>query len=164
MLTRLPQRNFHSFFSKMPSKVAQTYNKFCTRWLSIFGRYRLKENNMFKRMHRNYFGKNSFNSRLDNMINELVSKLPNQNVGLLLVGINTFFYLLYLARPRDTMHKFLNNFTISQYNLSRGRFHTLILGHFTHMGFLSYAIDSLILYLFCQNLMFMFGPVYIVKL
>mmetsp|Transcript_7182 Transcript_7182/g.8097 ORF Transcript_7182/g.8097 Transcript_7182/m.8097 type:complete len:88 (+) Transcript_7182:298-561(+) len=62
------------------------------------------------------------------------------------------------------MHKFLNNFTISQYNLTRGRIHTLVLSHFTHMGFLSYALDSVIIYLFCQNLTQMFGPVYIAKL
>ena len=62
------------------------------------------------------------------------------------------------------MHKFLNNFTISQYNLSRGRIHTLLFAHFTHIGFLSYVLDTLIVYLFCQNLMQMFGPVYIAKL
>lgn len=94
----------------------------------------------------------------------MVSRLPNGNIGIVLVGLNTFFYAMYLLWPRDIMHKFLNNFTISNYNLSRGRIHTLLLAHFTHMGFLSYALDSVIMYLFCQNLMYMFGPVYITKL
>jgi len=78
----------------------------------------------------------------------MVGRLPNGNIGILLVGINTAFYLTYILWPKDIMHKFLNNFTISNYNLSRGRLHTLLLAHFTHMGFLSYALDSVILYLF----------------
>ena len=110
------------------------------------------------------FPKRNFNKRIDRGIEELVSKLPGGNIGIFFVGVNTFFYFIYLIWPRDIMHKFLNNFTISQYNLSRGRLHTLLLSHFTHMGFLSYAIDSAIMYLFCQNLSYMFGPVYIAKL
>ena len=103
-------------------------------------------------------------NKIDRTLESLISRLPNGNIGIALIGVNTFFYLLYLIWPRDIMHKFLNNFTISQYNLSRGRFHTLFLAHFAHMGFLSYFLDSLIVYLFCQNLTMMFGPVYIAKL
>ena len=109
-------------------------------------------------------GGNNFGSKFDKTIEDLVGRLPNRNIGVLLVGLNTFMYALYLIWPRDIMHKFLNNFTISNYNLSRGRFHTLITSHFAHMGFLSYAIDSVILYMFCQNLMFFHSPSYIVKL
>ena len=109
-------------------------------------------------------GGGNYGSKLDQFIEEFIRRIPNGNIGALLVGLNTFFYGLYLIWPRDILHKFLNNFTISNYNLSRGRFHTLLLSHFSHMGFLSYAIDSLILYLFWQNLMFFHGPVYIVKL
>lgn len=92
--------------------------------------------------------KGDFNSKLNQLIENLVSKLPNGNIGAALVAINTAFYLLYLLWPRDIMHKFLNNFTISNYNIGRGRFHTLLFAHFAHMGFLSYLLDSVILYLF----------------
>mmetsp|Transcript_26245 Transcript_26245/g.26153 ORF Transcript_26245/g.26153 Transcript_26245/m.26153 type:complete len:166 (+) Transcript_26245:2-499(+) len=108
--------------------------------------------------------KRNFNKRIDRALEDLISRLPNGNIGIAFVGINTFFYFLYLIWPRDIIHKFYNNFTISQYNLSRGRVHTLLLSHFAHLGFLSYALDSLIVYLFCQNLTYMFGPVYIAKL
>jgi membrane associated rhomboid family serine protease len=108
--------------------------------------------------------KRNFNSKIDSQIESLVSRLPNGNIGFLFIGINSFFYLIYLLWPGDLLHKFLNNFTVSNYNLSRGRFHTLLLSHFTHMGFLSYLLDTVILYLFWQNLQMMFGPVYIAKL
>jgi membrane associated rhomboid family serine protease len=108
--------------------------------------------------------KRHFNKKIDRALNNMISRLPNGNVGILLVGINTFFYLTYLLWPQDIIHKYMNNFTISNYNISRGRFHTLITAHFAHMGFLSYFLDSLIIYLFCHNLMFMHGPLYITKL
>ena len=111
-----------------------------------------------------FMPKRNFNSKIDRSIENLISRLPNGNIGFLFIGLNTFFYLVYLLWPGDILHKFLNNFTVSNYNLSRGRFHTLLLSHFTHMGFLSYLLDTVILYLFCQNLQMMFGGVYIAKL
>ena len=92
--------------------------------------------------------KRNFNQKFDRIVEDLISRLPNGNIGIALVGINTLFYLLYLIWPPDIIHKFLNNFTISNYNLSKGRLHTLLFAHFTHMGFLSYLLDSLILFLF----------------
>ena len=57
----------------------------------------------------------------------------------------------------------MNNFTFSKFNLINGRIHTFLTCHFTHMSFLTYVLDSVILYLFCQNLMMMYGPVVLAK-
>mmetsp|Transcript_7194 Transcript_7194/g.6293 ORF Transcript_7194/g.6293 Transcript_7194/m.6293 type:complete len:103 (-) Transcript_7194:159-467(-) len=61
------------------------------------------------------------------------------------------------------MYSFLNNFTFSRFNLSKGYLHTLVTSHFSHMSFLSYLLDSLIVFLFCHNLSMMFGSVYLLK-
>ena len=61
------------------------------------------------------------------------------------------------------MYSYLNNFTFSKFNLNRGYIHTLVTSHFAHMSFLTYLLDSVIIYLFCQNLMLMYGPVFLAK-
>jgi len=61
------------------------------------------------------------------------------------------------------MYSYLNNFTFSKFNLSRGYIHTFFTSHFAHMSFLTYLLDSVILYLFCQNLIMMYGPVFLAK-
>jgi membrane associated rhomboid family serine protease len=106
----------------------------------------------------------NFNEKIDRLLENGISKIPNGNLGYVFVGLNTFFYGLYLMWPRDRMYSFLNNFTFSNYNLSKGRLHTLFTCHFSHMGFFAYAIDSVILYLFCNNLQMMFGSLYTAKL
>ena len=103
-------------------------------------------------------------SRIDRALENLINRLPNGNIGLVFIGLNTFFYMLYLTWPKDLLHKYMNNFTVSNYNLSRGRFHTLLLAQFSHMSFLSFLLDTFIIFLFCQNIQFMTGPVYIAKL
>ena len=61
------------------------------------------------------------------------------------------------------MYSYLNNFTFSRFNLNRGYLHTIFTSHFTHMSFLTYLLDSVILYLFCQNMTMMFGPLFLAK-
>ena len=61
------------------------------------------------------------------------------------------------------MRGFLDNFTFTNFNLTR-RPYTMLTCHFSHMSFLSYAIDSVIMYLFCMQLQYQFGPLYIAKL
>mmetsp|Transcript_16760 Transcript_16760/g.11975 ORF Transcript_16760/g.11975 Transcript_16760/m.11975 type:complete len:155 (+) Transcript_16760:341-805(+) len=61
------------------------------------------------------------------------------------------------------MYKFLNHFTFSGFNISHGRLHTFLTSQFTHMSFLSYLLDTVIVYLFCYNLTMMFGPLYVLK-
>jgi membrane associated rhomboid family serine protease len=102
-------------------------------------------------------------SGFNRFIENFVRMLPGGNVGYLIVGLNTFFYFLYLIWPRYQMYSYLNNFTFSKFNLAHGRLHTFFTAHFTHMSFLTYLLDSVILYLFCQNLMMMYGPVFVVK-
>jgi membrane associated rhomboid family serine protease len=61
------------------------------------------------------------------------------------------------------MYQYLNNFTLSNYGLQRGYLHSLFFSHFTHMSLFTYLIDSVILYLFCQNLTMMHGPLFPAK-
>jgi membrane associated rhomboid family serine protease len=102
-------------------------------------------------------------SAFDRFINMLISRLPNGNIGFLIIGLNSLFYFLYLIWPRYQMYSYLNNFTFSKFNLNSGRIHTFFTCHFTHMSFLTYVLDSVILYLFCQNLMMMYGPANVAK-
>ena len=61
------------------------------------------------------------------------------------------------------MYSFLNNFTFSNFNLKRGYVHTMFTAHFAHMSFFTYLLDSVIMFLFTQNMLMMFGPVYLAK-
>ena len=97
----------------------------------------------------NSMPKRIFNSNIDRILNNMISKLPNGNVGLLMVFLNSFCYFLYLIWPRNQMYSFLNNFSFSNFNLNRGYLHTMITCHFSHMSFFSFLIDTGILYLFC---------------
>ena len=49
------------------------------------------------------------------------------------------------------------------YGINRGYIHNMLTCHFTHMSFFSYLIDSVILFMFCQNLGMMFGNVFVAK-
>ena len=102
-------------------------------------------------------------SGFDRFINMMISKLPQGNIGFLIIGLNSLFYFLYLIWPRYQMYSYLNNFTFSKFNLANGRLHTFITCHFTHMSFLTYVLDSVIMYLFCQNLLMMYGPAFVAK-
>ena len=85
----------------------------------------------------------------DRFLNMLISRLPNGNIGFLIIFLNSLFYFLYLTWPRHQMYSYLNNFTFSKFNLMNGRIHTFFTSHFTHMSFLTYVLDSVIMYLFC---------------
>ena len=65
--------------------------------------------------------------------------------------------------PTYNLYGFMNHFTFSQMSLRNGYFWSMFLCHFTHMGFINYALDSLIIFLLCQNLSMMFGSLYITK-
>ena len=111
----------------------------------------------------NFSSKRNFTSGFDRILGKVINKLPNGNVGYALVALNSLFYFIYLIWPRHQMYSFLNNFTFSKFNLSSGYLHTFFTCHFTHMSFLSYLLDTVILYLFTQNLMMMFGSLYVAK-
>ena len=57
----------------------------------------------------------------------------------------------------------MNNFTFSKYNLNRGYIWSFLTCHFTHMSFLTYLIDTAILYLFCMNISMMYGSLFVAK-
>ena len=102
-------------------------------------------------------------SSFDRNLNKLLERLPQGNVGYAVVGLNTLFYGLYLMWPRYNMFSFMNNFTFTLYGLHQGYIHNLVTSHFTHMSFFSYLLDSVIVFLFCQNLGMMFGPAFVAK-
>ena len=71
------------------------------------------------------------------------------NIGVLIVALNTLFYGLYLMWPPYNMFAYMNNFTLSLYGIHKGYLHNMITCHFSHMSFFSYLIDSIIIFLFC---------------
>jgi len=111
----------------------------------------------------NFMPKRNFNSNIDKILGNLLNKLPRGDIGLAIVFLNSFFYFLYLIWPAHNMYSFINNFTFSKYNLSQGYLQTFFTCHFTHMSFFSYLIDTVILYLFCQNTSMMYGPLFVAK-
>ena len=111
----------------------------------------------------NFMPKRNFTSGFDRFLENMISKLPNGNVGYFIIFMNSFFYFLYLIWPRSEMYSFMNNFTFSRFNYSRGYLHTFFTSHFAHMSFLPYLLDTVILYLFCQNLTTFYGPLFVAK-
>lgn len=112
---------------------------------------------------RNFSSGGGGGSGFDRLVNLLISRLPNGNIAFLIIFLNSLFYFMYLTWPRNQMYSYLNNFTFSKFNLMNGRLHTFLTCHFTHMSFFTYVLDSVLLYLFCQNLMMMYGPMFLAK-
>ncbi len=106
-------------------------------------------NSMFRNFRRNFSTGGGGESGFDRFLNMILSRLPNGNIAFLIIALNTLFYFLYLTWPRHQMYSYLNNFTFSKFNLMQGRLHTFLTAHFTHMSFLTYVLDSVIMYLFC---------------
>jgi len=127
--------------------------------------YKSGSGSLFREQFRRNFssGGSGGNSGFDKLANLLISRLPNGNIAFLIIALNSLFYFLYLTWPKHQMYSYLNNFTFSKFNLMNGRIHTFLTCHFTHMSFLTYVLDSVILYLFCQNLSMMYGPVFVAK-
>ena len=91
--------------------------------------------------------KRNFNKGFDRNLNNFLNKLPNGNIGVAVIGLNTLIYGLYLIWPRSNHFAFMNNFTFSMYGLQKGYVQNLFLCHFTHMSAFSYLLDSVIIYL-----------------
>ena len=114
-------------------------------------------------MINNFMPKRNFTNGFDRFLQNMLYRLPNGNIGYLIVFLNSFFYFLYVLWPRSNIHAYLNNFTLSGYNISKGYLHAFFTAHFTHMSFFSYLIDSVILWLFCNNMLMMYGPLFLAK-
>ena len=114
--------------------------------------------NLFSKM-----SKRNFNDKFDRGLEKLLYRLPQGNIGYLIAGLNTLIYGLYLIWPPHNMFSFMNNFTFSLYGLNKGYIHNLVTCHFTHMSFFSYLLDTVIVWMFCQNLGMMFGNVFVAK-
>ena len=79
--------------------------------------------------------KRNFNNTIDRLINKLIDRMPQGNLGFGIAALNTIIYGLYLAWPNYNMYSFMNNFTFSMYGFNRGHFWNLLTCHFTHMSF-----------------------------
>ena len=107
--------------------------------------------------------KRSFNSKIDNALENLLSRLPQPNIAYLIVALNTLFYGFYLFWPKWSMHTYLNNFSFSLYGLNQGYIHNLFTCHFAHQSFFSWLLDSVIIFLLSQSLGMMYGPLFAAK-
>ena len=89
--------------------------------------------------------------------------LPDGNIAYAIIGLNTLIYGLWLIWPPSSRYLFMNHFMFTGHGLQQGYVHSLLTNHFCHTGFITYLIDSVIMYLFCQNLTMMYGPLYVAK-
>jgi len=139
------------------------FQAFYARTQGLFTRANSSSTLFRDAFRRNFSTGGGGNSGFDRLVNLLISRIPNGNIAWLIIALNSLFYFLYLTWPRHQMYSYLNNFTFSKFNLMNGRLHTFLTCHFTHMSFFSYVLDSVILYLFCNNLIQMFGPLFLGK-
>ena len=66
----------------------------------------------------NMMPKRGFNSKIDSLLESLIQRLPQGNIGYVIVALNTLFYGAYLFWPKWKMHQYFNNFTFSLYGLN----------------------------------------------
>lgn len=104
-----------------------------------------------------------FNSKIDSFLEQICSKLPQNNIIALIIALNALFYGAYVFWPKHQMHSYLNSFTFSLYGLNHGYFYNLITCHFSHQSFLTVLIDSLLLGLLSQSLIYTQGPLFLAK-
>lgn len=104
-----------------------------------------------------------FSDGFERLVERLTERLPQGNIGLAVVAMNTVCYGLYWLCPPHNLYSYMNHFTFSSYGLSRGYFDSLLLCHFSHLNFLSYFLDSLIIGLFGWSLGQTFGNVFLAK-
>lgn len=107
--------------------------------------------------------KRGFNSKIDSWLDRMLEKLPQGNIAYAIVALNTLSYGAYIFWPQYNMHGYLNNFTFSTYGLNRGYIHNLVTCHFSHQSALSYVLDSAIIFMLCQSVVMMNGPLYAAK-
>jgi hypothetical protein len=62
----------------------------------------------------NFGSKRNFGSKIDDVLEKMISKLPNYNLGYFLAGMNVSIYFLYLIWPRERIYSFMNNFTFNR--------------------------------------------------
>ena len=118
-----------------------------------------KNNGLFRKM----MPRRNFNSKIDNMIENLYDKLPGGNIATVIVALNTLFYGMYLFWPKYSISSYLNNFTFSLYGLNRGYVWNMLTCHFAHQSAFSYLNDSVIVYMLAQSLTMMYGPLFATK-
>jgi membrane associated rhomboid family serine protease len=107
--------------------------------------------------------KRGFNSKIDGLIERGLENLPQGNIAYLIVALNTLFYGAYCFWPKYSMHTYLNNFTFSLYGLNKGYIWNIFTCHFAHQSFFSWLIDSVIIFLLCQSVTMMNGPLFAAK-
>jgi len=107
--------------------------------------------------------KRGFNSKIDNLLSKALEHLPQGNIAYVIIALNTLFYGAYLMWPKYSMHNYLNNFSFSLYGLKQGYLHNMVTCHFAHDSFISYLIDSIIIFMLCSNVGMMNGPLFATK-
>ncbi len=76
--------------------------------------------------------KRNFNSKIDGILEKVIEKLPQGNIGYAIAGLNTLFYGIYLMWPKFSIHSYLNNFSFSLYGMNKGYVWNLLSCHFAH--------------------------------
>ena len=150
------QLNLHIGLKQVPKQIGKTeFKRISIMSQQLLGR------RLGSGMLGNSMPKRMFNSSVDKIIMRVVERMPQGNLGFGIAAINAIIYSLYLVWPSYNMYSFMNNFTFSMYGLNKGHFWNLLTCHFSHMSFISFLLDSGIIWLFCQNLSMMYGPLYV---
>jgi membrane associated rhomboid family serine protease len=107
----------------------------------------------------NMMPKRSFSSKFETFLESFLERIPGRNFGYVVAGLNTICYAAYCFWPQWKMHKYLNNFSFSLFGLNQGYIHNILTCHFSHQSLFQYVIDSAIVVLMSQNLVYSHGPV-----
>lgn len=97
------------------------------------------------------------------MLENLITKMPQNNIIALVIALNILCYGAFIFWPQKEFHSYLNQFTFSLYGLNKGYFYNLLTCHFAHQSFLSFLLDSVILGLLSQGVINMHGPLFLAK-
>ena len=102
--------------------ISEFYKLKMLRDSKLMPQFLKRTNEAKNKMYQTFQSKRGFSSGnrgdgFNRFLERLVSMIPGGNVGAVIVGLNSFCYLMYLMWPRNEMYSYLNNFTFSTFNL-----------------------------------------------